>query len=60
MNYRSPSSYIANPFSQLYKIEDCIYDNAPVEIKEIISDVSEDHYDYYTEDQLDQLTSRAD
>ncbi|MEM7725861.1 MAG: hypothetical protein AAF208_05745 [Cyanobacteria bacterium P01_A01_bin.45] len=49
-------SYVTNPFDQLYQIEDYIYDNAPVEIKEIISELSEDHYSYYTIDHLDQLT----
>ena len=58
MTDRSTKSYVTNPFDQLYQIEDYIYDNAPVEIKEIISEVSEVHYDYYTIDHLDQLTSQ--
>ena len=52
------SGYVTNPFDRLYQIEDYIYDNAPVEIKEIISEVSEAHYDYYTIDHLEQLTSQ--
>ena len=56
MTDRSSKGYVTNPFDQLYQIEDYIYDNAPVEIKEIISELSEDHYSYYTIDHLDQLT----
>lgn len=54
--YEPTKGYVTNPFDQLYQIEDYIYDNAPVEIKEIISELSEDHYSYYTIDHLDQLT----
>lgn len=51
-------SHVTNPFDQVYKIEDCMYDNAPPQIKEIIDDLSDAHNDYYTTDQLDQLTAQ--
>ena len=51
-------SHVTNPFDQLYKIEDCIYDNATPQIKEIIDDVNDSHNDYYTIDQLDDLTAQ--
>ncbi len=49
-------SHVTNPFDQAYKIEECIYDNATPQIKEIIDDVNDSHNDYYTIDQLDDLT----
>ena len=49
-------SWISNPFDQLYQIEDWVYDNATVEIKEILSDLHYEHYDaYYSVDHLEQL-----
>ena len=58
MNQQLSKGYVTNPFDSLYQIEDYIYDNAPVEIKEIISEVSDVHDDYYTIDHLEQLTSQ--
>lgn len=52
------SSWVSNPFDQLYEIEDCVYDNAPPQIKEVISDLQETHYDYYTIDQIGEITQR--
>ena len=51
-------SHVTNPFHQAYKIEDCIYDNATPQIKDIISDLSEAHNEYYTIDHLDHLTDQ--
>ena len=55
---KAPKGYVTNPFDQLYKIEDYIYDNATPEIKEVISDLQEAHYDYPTIDHLESLTQQ--
>ena len=52
-------SWISNPFDQFYQIEDWVYDNATVQIKEILSDLNYEHYDaYYTEDHLECLVDQ--
>jgi hypothetical protein len=58
MNYISKLTNSTNPFNQLYKIEDYIYDNATPEIKEILSDVESAHDDYLTIDHLSNLTQQ--
>lgn len=52
-------TWVENPFDQLYQVEDWIYDNATVQIKEIISDVQEEYYesDYLDED-LDSIVAQ--
>jgi len=52
------SNYSSNPFTQLYQIESWVYDNATPEIKEILSDVEQAHYDYPTIDHLESLTQQ--
>ncbi len=52
-------SYVSNPFDQLYQIEEFVYDNATVEIKEILSELEYGHYEaYYTTDQLPNLVAQ--
>ena len=51
-------SHVTNPFDQLYKIEDFIYDNASPQIKDIISDLSDAHNNYYTIDNLEQISAQ--
>ncbi len=59
MNEQRPSKgYVTNPFDQLYQIEDYIYDNATPEIKEVLSDLQQAHYDYPTIDHLEDLTQQ--
>ena len=49
-------TWVSNPFDQAYQIEQCVYDNAPPEVKELIGELEEVHTDYYTVDQLEQIT----
>ena len=58
MRNRPSKGYVTNPFDQLYKIEDYIYDNATPEIKEVLSDLQQAHYDYPTIDHLESLTQQ--
>jgi hypothetical protein len=58
VNYRSRSSHIANPFNQLYQVEDWVYDNATPEIKEVLSDLYQAHCEYLTIDNLEDLTQQ--
>ena len=50
--------YVTNPFDRLYEIEDYICDNATPEIKEVLSDLQQTHYDYPTIDHLESLTQQ--
>ena len=50
--------HVTDPFNQLYQIEPWIYDNATPEIKEILSDLQQAHYDYLTIDHLESLTQQ--
>jgi hypothetical protein len=59
MNYNAETTkHSTNPFTQLYQIEEWVYDNATHEIKEVLSDLQSAHCDYPTIDHLESLTQQ--